>query len=141
MNNIEHIVNAQRAYFMTGETIPVNHRIAALRRLQAAILSHKQDLLDAMQYLYINALNGQKPSAAQQEAANYLLNHLKLQQSSLTLYGKSLMAVVLAQHGDKSTAEQYLKSLEEYTVGNEEMGLYYDSRRAAYSWCNYRIPT
>lgn len=48
MNNIEHIVNAQRAYFMTGETIPVNHRIAALRRLQAAVLSHKQDLLDAM---------------------------------------------------------------------------------------------
>ena len=95
----------------------------------------------ALQYLYISALDGQKPSAAQQEAANYLLNHLKLQQSSLTLYGKSLMAVVLAQHGDKSTAEQYLKSLEEYTVGNEEMGLYYDSRRAAYSWCNYRIPT
>lgn len=48
MTNIEEIVSKQRAYFTTGETIPVDHRIAALKRLQAAIMSHKQELLDAM---------------------------------------------------------------------------------------------
>lgn len=48
MNNIESIVSAQRAFFMTGATIPVAYRIDALRRLQASIRTHKQDLLDAM---------------------------------------------------------------------------------------------
>ena len=116
-------------------------KVNDIKKAKKAGKSYDFDHHLALQYLYISALSGQKHSAAEQEAANYLLNHLKQQQASLSLYGKSLMAVVLAQRGDKTTAAQYLKSLEEYTVGNEEMGLYYDSRRAAYSWCNYRIPT
>lgn len=48
MNNIENIVSAQRAFFMTGTTIPVAYRIAALKRLQASIRQHEKDLLEAM---------------------------------------------------------------------------------------------
>lgn len=48
MNNIEQIVNAQRAYFSTGATIPVSERLTALRSLQRAIRAHEQDLLQAM---------------------------------------------------------------------------------------------
>ena len=35
----------------------------------------------------------------------------------------------------------YIKSLKEYTVYTEEMGRYYDTPRALYSWRNFRIPT
>jgi hypothetical protein len=35
----------------------------------------------------------------------------------------------------------YIQSLKEYTVYREEMGRYYDTQRAFYSWRNYRIPT
>lgn len=48
MNNIEQIVSAQRAYFQTGTTLPISVRIEALKRLQASIRRHEQDLLDAM---------------------------------------------------------------------------------------------
>lgn len=48
MNNIEQLVTAQRAYFQTGVTIPVSYRLDALKRLQSAIRSHKDDLLHAM---------------------------------------------------------------------------------------------
>ena len=51
------------------------------------------------------------------------------------------MAVVLAKHGDTKQAQEYVKSLDEYTVATEEMGRYYDSPRAGYSWFDYRIPT
>ena len=34
-----------------------------------------------------------------------------------------------------------MKSLDEYTVATEEMGRYYDSPRAGYSWFDYHIPT
>ena len=34
-----------------------------------------------------------------------------------------------------------MQSLKEYTVFTEEMGRYYDTPRAAYSWYDYKIPT
>ena len=34
-----------------------------------------------------------------------------------------------------------MKSLKEYTVYKEEMGRYYDTPRAGYSWFDYKIPT
>jgi len=48
---------------------------------------------------------------------------------------------VLAHNNHKKMAEEYLQSIEEYTVYTEEMGRYYDSPNATYSWCDYRIPT
>ena len=51
------------------------------------------------------------------------------------------MAVVLAKRGETTLAEEYIKSLDEYTVETEEMGRYYDSPRTGYSWFDYGIPT
>lgn len=95
----------------------------------------------ALEYLYTNALQGRKMSSRENEAAEYLLACLKKQNAVSTLYAKSLMAVVLANRGETSLAKDYIKSLEEYTVFEEEAGRYYDSPRAAYSWRDYRIPT
>lgn len=38
-------------------------------------------------------------------------------------------------------AREYVQSLKEYSVYTEEMGRYYDTPRAGYSWFNYKIPT
>jgi len=72
---------------------------------------------------------------------DYLLGKLKKMTRSLTIYGKAKAAVILALNYDYKTAADYLKSMEEYSVYREDMGRYYDTRKAYYSWRNYKIPT
>lgn len=91
--------------------------------------SHK-----ALQYLYLSTLDGRKPSAKVIEAQNYLKRLLKKDTKNQTLYEKALTAIIL-------NSPLYIKSLKEYTVYKEDMGRYYDSPRATYSWRDYRIPT
>ena len=43
--------------------------------------------------------------------------------------------------GYVNTARTFLKSALEYSVYTEEMGRYFDSPKAYYSWFDYRIPT
>lgn len=95
----------------------------------------------ALQYLYICALDNRKLNQEERSAADYLLGYLKTKNTSLNLYGKALMAVVLSKNGESKLAGEYLKSLEEYSVKTETMGRYYDSPRAGYNWFDYRIPT
>lgn len=94
----------------------------------------------ALQFLYINAISGKTLSAAEKAASDYLLKYLESQKLSQSLYAKALMAVVLAKNGNKAKAAEYVKSLKEYTVSSRELGRYYDTPRAGYSWCDYRIP-
>lgn len=96
---------------------------------------------NTVHYLYINALDGRQLSPKESEAADYLLESLKKNNTALHLYYKALMAVVLAKRGETTLAEEYIKSLDEYTVETEEMGRYYDSPRTGYSWFDYSIPT
>lgn len=95
----------------------------------------------ALQYLYICALDNRKLNQEERSAADYLLEYLKTKNTSLNLYGKALMAVVLSKNGESKLAGEYLKSLEEYSVKTETMGRYYDSPCAGYNWFDYRIPT
>ena len=96
---------------------------------------------NAVHYLYINALDGRQLSSKESEAADYILESLKKNNTALNLYYKALMAVVLAKRGETALAGEYIKSLDEYTVETEEMGRYYDSPRTGYSWFDYGIPT
>ena len=45
---IEKLVNAQKAYFSTGKTIPVSFRLEKLKALKAAIKAHETDIADAL---------------------------------------------------------------------------------------------
>lgn len=45
---IHSIVSAQKAYFTSGITLPVDNRIAALKRLEAAIRAHEKDIERAL---------------------------------------------------------------------------------------------
>ena len=95
----------------------------------------------ALRWLYLCALNGRTLSTQQKAANDYLVTLLKKEIKHQTIYEKALTAVILAQRGEKTRAANYVKSLKEYTVYTEEMGRYYDTPRAAYSWYDYRIPT
>ena len=88
----------------------------------------------ALQWLYICTLDGRQLPAKVQQANDYLKNLLKNNTKNQTIYDKALSAIVL-------NSKTYIKSLKEYTVYKEDMGRYYDTGRAYYSWRDYRIPT
>jgi len=95
----------------------------------------------ALRWLYLCALDGRSLSSNVQSANNYLITLLKKDIKRQTIYEKALTAIVLAQHGEHKKAMEYVQSLKEYTVFTEEMGRYYDTPRAFYSWYDYKIPT
>lgn len=88
----------------------------------------------ALQYLYISTIDGRSLTAKVSEAQNYLKKLLQRDVKNQSLYEKALSAIILRSH-------LYVKSLKEYTVYKEDMGRYFDSPRAGYSWRDYRIPT
>ena len=88
----------------------------------------------ALQWLYVCTLDGRQLPAQVQSANDYLLKLLKKETRNQSIYDKAMSAIILNN-------KTYVKSLKEYTVYREDMGRYYDTPRALYSWRNYRIPT
>lgn len=95
----------------------------------------------ALHILYINSLIDRHPKGRSGTAADCFVKRLSEQTSVLTIYGKACSAVILMKNGYDKRASEYLKSMEEYSVCTPEMGRYYDSPRAYYSWFDYKIPT
>jgi hypothetical protein len=95
----------------------------------------------ALRWLYLCAIDGRALPSDVKTANNYLIALLKKDLKRQTIYEKALTAVVLDKHGEHQKAAAYVRSLKEYTVFTEEMGRYYDTPRAAYSWYDYKIPT
>ena len=94
----------------------------------------------ALQWLYLATLDGRELSSDVQAANDYLLKLLKKEIKNQSIYEKALTAVILSKY-DAQRAAEYVQSLKEYTVFREEMGRYYDTPRAGYSWYDYKIPT
>ena len=88
----------------------------------------------ALQWLYICKLDGRQLPKDVTEANDYLIKLLKKETKNQSIYEKAMSAIIL-------DSPLYIKSLKEYTVYKEEMGRYYDTPRAGYSWRDYRIPT
>ena len=76
-----------------------------------------------------------------QEVRNYLIDKLEKMSGRLTIYGKALSAIILQEAGKEAKAKEFLESLMQYSVMTQEMGRYFDSPKAEYSWFSYRIPT
>ena len=104
---------------------------------------HRQSFpsFTALRWLYLCAIDGRTLKSDVKAANDYLIALLKKDIKRQTIYEKAMTAVVLAKHGEKTKAKEYVKSLKEYTVYTEEMGRYYDTPRAGYSWYDYKIPT
>ena len=94
----------------------------------------------ALQWLYLATLDGRTLPDEVVRANNYLLKLLKKEIKSQSIYEKALTAVILSKSDPKRAAE-YAQSLKEWTVYREDIGRYYDTPRAGYSWYDYKIPT
>ena len=94
----------------------------------------------ALQWLYLVTLDGRTLPANVQQANNYLVELLKKDIKRQSIYDKALSAVIFAKV-DAKRAQEYAQSLKEYTVYREDLGRYYDTPRAGYSWFDYKIPT
>lgn len=100
----------------------------------------------ALHYLYILSMDGRKMKQNLEADKAYLLEKMSKMTGNFTIYGKARAAVVLAKNCQQNAAYrekagEYLQSVNEYAVYREEMGRYYDTRKALYSWRNYKIPT
>ena len=100
----------------------------------------------ALHYLYILSMDGRKMKQNLEADKAYLLEKMSKMTGDFTIYGKARAAVVLARNSQQNVAYrekagEYLQSVNEYAVYREEMGRYYDTRKAFYSWRNYKIPT
>ena len=100
----------------------------------------------ALHYLYILSMDGRKMKQNLEADKAYLLEKMSKLTGNFTIYGKARAAVVLAKNSKQNAAyrekaDEYLQSVNEYAVYREEMGRYYDTRKALYSWRNYKIPT
>ena len=100
----------------------------------------------ALHYLYILSMDGRKMKLNLEADKSYLLEKMSKMTGDFTIYGKARAAVVLAKNSQQNAdyrekAGEYLQSVNEYAVYREEMGRYYDTRKALYSWRNYKIPT
>ena len=100
----------------------------------------------ALHYLYILSMDGRKMKQNLEADKAYLLEKMSKMTGDFSIYGKARAAVVLAKNSQQNAAYrekagEYLQSVNEYAVYREEMGRYYDTRKALYSWRNYKIPT
>ncbi len=95
----------------------------------------------ALRWLYLCSLDGRKLPAEVETANKYLLSLLKKEIKRQTIYEKALTTVIFSKMDSKTLSDEYVQSLKEYTVYREDMGRYYDTSRASYSWYDYRIPT
>ena len=100
----------------------------------------------ALHYLYILSMDGRTMKQNLEADKTYLLEKMSKLTGDFTIYGKARAAVVLAKNSKlnaayREKAGEYLQSVNEYAVYREEMGRYYDTRKALYSWRNYKIPT
>ena len=100
----------------------------------------------ALHYLYILSMDGRKMTQNLEADKAYLLEKMSKMTGDFSIYGKARAAVVLARNSKlnaayREKAGEYLQSVNEYAVYREEMGRYYDTRKALYSWRNYKIPT
>lgn len=94
-----------------------------------------------LRYLYVSSLVERKIDSAVVAMQQAYLDKAEQMVGGLTIYGRANIACVLSAHGRNAKAKEFVESLREYTVYRPELGRYYDTDKAYYSWCDYRMPS
>jgi len=93
--------------------------------------------VDNMQLFYLH-LRSEYPDipvdASAQEAVKFYTSQSEKHWTSLTLYGKAMMAVVAQRNGKTVVANDILKSLKENAMKTDELGMYWAKNTAGYYW-------
>ena len=91
----------------------------------------------ALDWLYTLAISGKDGGSAESFFRKMIYEETKYDD----MQTKAVSAITLNENGKKKKAAEFVESIKQHTVYRADMGRYFDSYRAAYSWCNYRIPT
>ena len=91
----------------------------------------------ALDWLYTLAITGTDGG----DAAKYLRKLIPEDCNKADMETKAVAAIVMKEAGKGSKAREYVEAIKQHTVYREDMGRYFDSYRAHYSWCDYRIPS
>lgn len=104
---------------------------------------HAVNLLNeqTIHYLYICSLDKVAMKGADKAVNDYFITKLENRSAGYTIYGKALVAIVMQGAGRTKQAAELVQSIKEYSVYTSEMGRYFDTKKALYSWRNYKIPT
>ena len=94
-----------------------------------------------LHYIYMVAIAKHQTSTKVTNMINDYLDRVEGRVTDFTMYGRANCAIALQAHKRDQQATAFVRSLREYTVSTPLMGRYYDTERALYSWCDYRIPT
>ena len=102
----------------------------------------------AVHYLYICALDQQAQQSADKKVNDFFVERLlnpagksSIYEKSASIYQKAIMAIVMQANDRSKVASTLLQSIKEYLISTPEMGAYFDTQKATYSWNSYRIPT
>lgn len=109
--------------------------VARMKKQDAEYLFYIDN--EHLDWLYSLALDGRKGGAS----ADWLLGRLKKEKAYGDMATAAVAAIVLEKNGEKKEARGIAESIKQYTVYRSDIGRYYDSPKAALSWCDYRIPT
>ena len=95
-----------------------------------------------LHYLYVYTLQPTREMNKElSRMTDKYLREFQKQSRNLSIYGKANGSNLLRYFGYEKKANTFLKSLMEYSTYKEGMGRYFDTRKALYSWRDYRIPT
>lgn len=97
-----------------------------------------------IQYLYASSyfLNTRVGlSAKQEDARKYYLGQAKKFWTSYSLYEKGMIALIMQRNAESKTALAITKSLKEFSLRSDEMGMYWKSNTAGYYWYQAPIET
>ena len=131
--------NLVKAFAYMGNEVALE--VARMKKREKEGESNLRPSEWAVNYLYVCSLVDKSYYEDYKAEHAYLVDHLAKQPLALTIYGKAITAAILATNGYEQMAKEYLQSIREYSVFTEEMGRYYDTRKAYYSWSDYKIPT
>lgn len=92
-------------------------------------------------YLYICAIDKSASEVSDSSVNKFMTEYFVGKSSSMSIYMKSVMSFVMEHSGYHDEAANLLKSLMEYLVYSDDMGYYFDTPKADYSFLSYRIPT
>ncbi len=115
--------------------------VAELKKQEKKNAKNLRPSETAIQWLYLCAIDGRSLPTDVKHGNDYLIDLLAKQTSAFSIYGKAVSAIIFAKNNRMTKAREYLKSIQEYTVYKEEMGRYFDTPKALYSWFDYKIPS
>ena len=95
-----------------------------------------------MHYLYMRSFFKDIPIGAfNKKSYDYWMDQAKEYWLNKSLYMKGLLALALFRNGEKSTANDIIKSLKENCIVSDELGMYWKENSSSYYWYQAPIET